>query len=788
MKCIFDNFSPAKTSRFFFFFKIFLSSSQFVVTMSMAFNNLVDSLDTKHMQMLVRERGNPTCLEQVVDELSKASIKLLLLYAAEWHERERADKQRADERADKQRADERADKQRADERADKQRADERADKQRADERADKQRADERADKQRADEQRQNARNHEFRMLQQQQQQQQPQGGMSLSHSELYDKVKPAEWVIEANQVEHRRRHYNAADEATVQNEMMQILENIARECGLNCDDTHDIVVHGLHKPDALITASTFHTVCPLDVALIVELKARTQLKRDKVPFFTFPNDHSGQVIDKLLRLRQVRTYGTLFGMLSNGYHYQLFKLYFNNSTDTCYKTKVYTLKDVGPLMSVLTTAAAEIKPLFWFVEELHKDKRFSGMSVRQLLGAGAHCRAWEFGNVKYESVAVVVAESKSGVRHLQRCVGVFRDLARKGERPKVLYEPLHLWCDEEDSRAVAVFPQVGTCWTREMFQAFELTRQDLIDVVDQIKHFHDNGYIHCDVAARNIVRYQDAGGDFHSVLIDAGTAVKAGEKWCGGTMSNAAVTWLQPNLPNINVAALTAYGVVTVPTKQEELWSFVFAVMDLCFSRPDVDLRSLVEFRKEQLKLPAVAAIGELVDKLDYRGVAKAVGDLVAIVPHGTKQWSSSKDKISPEHYRSGSPPSALHAARTARAAALDDRVPLRQGGSRTRGASSELLRQVRVDTGRGQRARRVRRQPPPHADVQKAVADSDRAKRGIPSRRRERRRRIDALTSPLRRCAPHSWRLRQDGALIGARGGIVDDQHHSRSGGAVRV
>jgi hypothetical protein len=36
--------------------------------------------------------------------------------------------------------------------------------------------------------------------------------------------------------------------------------------------------------------------------------------------------------------------------------------------------------------------------------------------------------------------------------------------------------------------------------------------------------------------------------------------------------------------------------------------------------------------------------------------------------------------------------------------------------------------------------------------------------------------------------CAAHSWRLRQDGALIGARGGIVDDQHHSRSGGAVRV
>jgi len=70
------------------------------------------------------------------------------------------------------------------------------------------------------------------------------------------------------------------------------------------------------------------------------------------------------------------------------------------------------------------------------------------------------------------------------------------------------------------------------------------------------------------------------------------------------------------------------------------------------------DLGILVEFRKEQLKLPAVAAIGELVDKLDYRGVAKAVGDLVAIVPHGNKQWSSSKDKISPEHYRSGSPPS----------------------------------------------------------------------------------------------------------------------------------
>jgi hypothetical protein len=211
-------------------------------------------------------------------------------------------------------------------------------------------------------------------------------------------------------------------------------------------------------------------------------------------------------------------------------------------------------------MAVLAVAAEAIKPDFWFVEKLHEDERFSEMNVCSLLGTGAHCRAWEWCSEKVDSVAVVVAESKAGVRHLQRCFGVFHDLAHKDERPKVLYEPLHLWCDDEDSRAVAVFPQVGTCWTREMFQAFELTRQDLFDVVDQIAHFHKHGYIHCDVALRNIVRYRDAGGDFHSVLIDAGTAVKAGEKWCGGTMSNAAVKWLESNLANISVAALTAYA------------------------------------------------------------------------------------------------------------------------------------------------------------------------------------------------------------------------------------
>jgi hypothetical protein len=170
------------------------------------------------------------------------------------------------------------------------------------------------------------------------------------------------------------------------------------------------------------------------------------------------------------------------------------------------------------------------------------------------------------------------------ILHLAHNYNVFCDLASKreeGDKDLPLYTPLRQWTvDGEQKKAVAVFAEVGQTWSPRLFHAGELTRQDVTDIVKQIEFFHKHGYIHCDVALRNLVRYKDASGAYRSVLIDAGAAVKMGGKWCGGTVNNASVAWLKKNFANFKANLL-----VEVPTVVDELWSFVFAMLDLVYPK-----------------------------------------------------------------------------------------------------------------------------------------------------------------------------------------------------------
>jgi hypothetical protein len=451
----------------------------------------------------------------------------------------------------------------------------RAEEARAEARADEARAEARADVE-------TARQHEFRKAALTQ----PNVSSSnaLTPTEFYELNKPTHWQVQAKREEFVGAHksYTTAYESAVQTEMIAALKEIASSCGLECFDAHARGVSGLHKPDAVFTPLHFFVASAAAVAFLAEFKARSSIADDG-QLFAFTSSLQGQVMDKLSRLRVVRPGEDLFATLSNGYHYQLFKL---DAQGGVHASDVFLFSDVGALKAVMRLAAASMAPKFWFQSLLQKEDLFKHMSVRSLLGAGAQCRAWEFGDESLQSVAVVVAETAGACRHLMQSYRVFADLAGKiSEMPKPppLYTPLFRWSAYDCQKAVCVFAQAGTRWSSDMYRANLLTRQDVHDIVDQIKLFHDHGYIHCDVALRNCVQYEDNdNGTFRSVLIDAGAAVKEGERWCGGTVNNAAISWLEANLEKaVRVEANKRVDDIAVPTKKEELWSFVFAEMDL---------------------------------------------------------------------------------------------------------------------------------------------------------------------------------------------------------------
>jgi hypothetical protein len=483
------------------------------------------------------------------------------------------------------------------------------------------------------------------------QEQEPTGDTSTSasvastHSEVFTRTQLDPWTVDASPVERRVADYAEAYESAVQEAMIALLTSIGDECDLTCHDTHVSGVRGMLKPDAVFTlkASKFYTITARAVALLADFRARRALPHAGV--FSFAPDEAGQVIDKLRRWRQAGGEGTLFGLLSNGFHYQLFHL--AAVTERIGATAVCTLHDVGPLKAVLKMAAAAISDRFSFVSKLTEVAQYAHMSVRSLLGAGAHCRAWEFGDDNHRSVAVVVAETAEACKHLLHSYGVFEELAAIRAPGGLLYSPQFKCVVGE--KAIVVFAEVGERWTTEMFASAQLTRQDVADIVDQIAHFHKHGYIHCDVALRNFVRFEDENGVHHSVLIDAGAAVKKGGKWCGGTVNNAAIGWLEDNLEKVDARR---FADVAVPSEADELWSFVFAAMDLCFPKL-TDHDKLIAFRRRQVCFPAVAAIGTLVNALDYAGVACAVADLLCLADDG---MPLSPSRGSPEHLRTGTP------------------------------------------------------------------------------------------------------------------------------------
>jgi hypothetical protein len=450
---------------------------------------------------------------------------------------------------------------------------------------------------------------------------------ALTYTELHKAATHEHWNLQFDAVPHYCAKYEAAPEADVQGESITQLTAIGGSCSLNCHDTHNDGVKGLHKPDAVFTHKEckFYAVSAAAVAFVAEFKPRRVIANDKA--HVFPSSELGQVLDKLNRLRKVRKWGSLYGVLSNGHHYQLFML---KDSGAFASSDMFTFHDIGPLKAVMTMAEQSIRQEFWFAEHLSKEAQFAGMSVRSLLGAGAHCRAWEVGrDDNASSVAVVVAQDE-GVDHLLRNYRVFSDLATKRELNQYagpLYEPLHCWRDWASPKAVAAFAQVGETWSASLYRAQQLTCQDVIDIADQIEFFHKCGYIHCDVALRNFVRCEATNGMFRSVLIDAGAAVKktAAQKWRGGTMNNASVEWLTKNRVSVEAQR---FDCVTVPTEVDELWSFAFAVMDLAFVRP-FDSEQLIQFRKEQIA--TFSSLVELVGRLDYRGVATAVAKLVCL-------------------------------------------------------------------------------------------------------------------------------------------------------------
>jgi hypothetical protein len=191
---------------------------------------------------------------------------------------------------------------------------------------------------------------------------------SCTTSELAEKTPCAKWEHLQSTSDRVALSYTDAVEATVQAEMVALLGPIGEECGLTMADTHSAGVPGLHKPDLVFSLLSFvlNVLTALAVGVVVELKARRPLSDAAV--FGFTQDHVGQLIDKLARLRRVRATAVLYGICSNGFHVQYFML----SGQELFKSDVCTLADRGMLKHVLCAARDSLVGDFQFLNLVAK--------------------------------------------------------------------------------------------------------------------------------------------------------------------------------------------------------------------------------------------------------------------------------------------------------------------------------------------------------------------------------------------------------------------------------
>jgi hypothetical protein len=410
--------------------------------------------------------------------------------------------------------------------------------------------------------------------------------------------------------------YTTAVEATVQAEMVALLGPVGEECGLKMADTHAAGVPGLHKPDLVFSLLSFvlNVLTALAVGVVVELKARRALG-DAAVFGGFTQDHVGQLIDKLARLRRVRATAVLYGICSNGFHVQYFML----SGQELFKSDVCTLADRGMLKHVLCAARDSLVGDFQFLNLVAKRLPPTGWQIKSLLGAGSHCRAWEMGQGNL-SLTLVVAETDEGRAHLRHNYDVFTELREKAsaQLDVLLYTPM--WIESSQRTTVAAFQQCGVRWSQSMMHL--LTRGDVADIIAQLEFMHRCGFIHGDVATRNFVRFT-VDGVARSVLIDAGSATKSGDAWRGGTVFNASVAWLESNLHRIEAHEK---WLVQPGTVQDDLWAFVFALCDMR-SVHWLQRDHLIDHRQQLVTNRHI--IGKHVAECEYALVARKVSDLL---------------------------------------------------------------------------------------------------------------------------------------------------------------
>jgi hypothetical protein len=440
---------------------------------------------------------------------------------------------------------------------------------------------------------------------------------SCTTSELAAKTQLSTWDLPSTTDTVVNLRYAVADEAAVQAQMAALLGPIGKECGLMMADTHVAGVPGLHKPDLVFSLLPFvlNVLTALAVGVVVELKARRALS-DAALFGGFTQDHVGQLIDKLVRLRRVRKMAVLYGICSNGFHVQ----YFMMSGQQLFKSDVFTLADRGMLKSVLRAAHASLVSDFQFLDLIAEQLPPAEWQIKSLLGAGSHCRAWEVGKGD-ESITLVVAETEEGRAHLRHNYDVFAELHLKNAPAQldVLYKPF--WINSSQHTTVAAFQQCGVRWSQSMMHL--LTRRDVDDIVAQLAFMHQCGFIHGDVATRNFVRFS-VDGVPRSVLIDAGSATKSGDAWRGGTVFNASIAWLEGNLHHISNHQRSQ---VQPGTPKDDLWAFVFALCDMR-TVDRLQWGDVLAYRRAFVQSPHVAEIGMHVEKLEYAVVTRKVSDL----------------------------------------------------------------------------------------------------------------------------------------------------------------
>jgi hypothetical protein len=521
------------------------------------------------------------------------------------------------------------------------------------------------------------------------------GERSVSHSELYTSKQKANsnWNVAYSSEVRDVSPYATAPEDRVQKEMMDLLPTV--NGSLAFVDTHATDVAGLGKVDIIgmpTTVAKISTASAHTAAIVVELKRRDQLADPRQ--FSFPSSDKGQVLDRLARMRSVRPNGPLYGMLSNGYHVAYLKL----EEDVLHETTVHTLAEVGLLKAVLQLAHNDLVggdlAFFKQLPDVYRNLR-----VASRLGAGSQCEVWELADGKTNAAfAVVVAKNELAVKHLHHSVTVLRELklAADGTASSDGKEKLETKADEHDddsapltkgakktktliaaaaaapavpstptapsptvpgpgspaahlytliyfarsplNSGIAIFREVGARWTPET----KLARRDLSDIAAQLEFIHGAGYVHCDVANRNMVQYVEDDGSLRSVLIDFGAAIKRSDaKSLGGTVYNAPIEWLERNWPIVSgVDACDKIDQLTPMKPADDLACFAWAVIDLRVAK--VELSDVIAHRQKLMCNPVVADIFKAVEELRYAEVAAKLADALFLLEEPAAQRSKS--------------------------------------------------------------------------------------------------------------------------------------------------